>query len=44
MTSAIADKLGLLSVPWFQPVKITGIKAYTSEVDQKEVILDLNIK
>ncbi|KAK2906311.1 extended synaptotagmin-3 [Channa argus] len=25
------------------PLKITGVKAYTHEVDQKEVVLDLNI-
>lgn len=28
---------------WFQPLKITGMKVYTHEVDQKEVIMDMNI-
>lgn len=27
-----------------QPLRITGMKAYTHEVDQREVILDLNIR
>lgn len=27
-----------------QPLKITGMKAYTHEVDQREVVLDLNIR
>lgn len=30
--------------PWFQPLRITGMKVYTHEVDHREVILDLNIR
>lgn len=28
----------------FQPLKIKGMKAYTHEVDQREVVLDLDIR
>lgn len=27
-----------------QPLKITGVKAYTEEVDKREVVLDLNLR
>lgn len=27
-----------------QPLRITGMRAYTHEVDQREVVLDLNIR
>lgn len=32
------------SPPCFQPLKIKGMKAYTHEVDQREVVLDLDIR